>query len=146
MCFHWYQLIQSPSLSIGHHMYVNLGRTSAATASLKVDLDIFIQGRPPKKKKSKLRDFVPFSISPSPPTIKRDILKQGHFSFFPPPSLPHRNRDISAKKKFFPSTFLVNLKGTKIGVKIIFHPSHPNLNVRTLSQSPCCYLIYIFFV
>ena len=26
------------------------------------------------KKKSKLRDFVPFSINPSPPTIKRDIL------------------------------------------------------------------------
>ena len=27
-----------------------------------------------QKKKSKLRDFVPISINPSPPTIKRDIL------------------------------------------------------------------------
>ena len=33
--------------------------------------------------------------------------------------------DISEKK----FGFQAHLKGTKIGVKIIFHPSHPNLNV-----------------
>ena len=50
---------------------------------------LITKGRPPKKK-SKIQDFVPFSIDPSPPTIKMYI-----FNFFIP---PHQNRDISEKK------------------------------------------------
>ena len=47
-------------------------------------------GTTPKKIKSKKWDFVPFSIDPYPPTIKRDI-----FDFI---FTPYQNRDIFEKK------------------------------------------------
>ena len=62
-------------------------------------------------KKSKIQDFVAFSIDPFPPTIKRDI-----FKLFPLP--PLIKKGTFPKKKIFPITFIVNLKGTKIGVKL----------------------------
>ena len=40
-----------------------------------------------QKKKSKKRDFVPFSFDPYPPTIKRDILIRDIFDFIFPPTL-----------------------------------------------------------
>ena len=36
------------------------------------------------KQESKIQDFVPFSIDPSSPTIKRDILIRDIFKFFSP--------------------------------------------------------------
>ena len=75
-------------------------------------------GTTSKKKKSKKRDFVPFSFDPYPPTIKRDILIRDIFDFIFPPTLLAEIGTF-LKKNWFPSTFLVNLKGTKIGIKII---------------------------
>ena len=39
------------------------------------------------KKKSKKRDFGPFSLDPYPPTINRDILIRDIFDFIFPPTL-----------------------------------------------------------
>ena len=81
-----------------------LGRTQPSlTCSLFTKKKLLVFS---KKIKSKLRDFVPFSINPSPPTIKRDILIRDIFNFTPLP--PHRNRDIS-EKKIFASTFLLEI-------------------------------------
>ena len=72
-----------------------------------VDRDILLLGTTSKKIKSKIQDIGPFSIGPSPPTIKRDILNREIFNFIsPPPSLIEIGTFL--EKKFFPSTFLVN--------------------------------------
>ena len=40
-----------------------------------------------QKKKSKKQDFVPLSVDPYPPTIKREVLIRDIFDFFLPPTL-----------------------------------------------------------
>ena len=40
-----------------------------------------------QKKKSKKQDFVPLSVDPYPPTIKREVLIRDNFEFFLPPTL-----------------------------------------------------------
>ena len=81
------------------------------------------------KKLSKLRDFLPFSFDPYPPTIKREVLIREIFDFFLPPTFLIE-KGTFLKKIGLPSTFIVILKGIKIGVKIIFHPFHHNLLSR----------------
>ena len=88
-----------------------------------------------KEKKSKKRDFVPISVDPYPPTKKREVLIRDNFDFFSTPNPPYRKRDISEKKIWLPSTFILILKGIRIGVKIIFHPFHLNLLSRGHNQS-----------
>ena len=39
------------------------------------------------KKKSKKQDFVPLSVDPYPPTIKREVLIRDNLDFFLPPNL-----------------------------------------------------------
>jgi hypothetical protein len=76
------------------------------------------------KKKSKKQEFGPLSVDPYPPTIKREVLIRDIFDFFLPPTLLMEIGTF-LKKIGLPSTFIVILKGTKIGVKIIFHPFSP---------------------
>ena len=83
-----------------------------------------------QKKKSKKREFVPLSVDPYPPTIKRGVLIMDNFDFFLPPTLLTEIGTFLKKKIGLPSTFMVILKGIKIGVKIIFHPYHLNLLSR----------------
>merc|ERR1712142_1220843 len=47
------------------------------------EANIFVKlGTTSKKKKSKKRDFVPLSVDPYPPTIKREVLIRDIFDFF----------------------------------------------------------------
>ena len=94
-------------------------------------------GTTPKKKKSKKRDFVPLSVDPYPPTKKREVLIRDNFDFFLPPTLLIE-KGTFLKKIGLPSTFIVVLKGIKIGVKIIFHPYHLNLLSRGYKMQTKC--------
>ena len=51
------------------------------------------------KKKSKKRDFGPFSLDPYPPTINRDILIWDIFDFIFPPTLLIKIGTFLRKKK-----------------------------------------------
>ena len=81
-------------------------------------------GTTSKKKKSKKRDFVPLSVDPYPPTIKREVLIRDIFDFFLPPTLLIEIGTFP-KKNWAPKHIYSNFKRDKNWRKIIFHPFSP---------------------
>ena len=80
-----------------------------------------------KIRKSKIRNFVPFSF-PYPPTIKRDILIRNIFIFLFPTYPPYQISDIS-EKNLVSQHISSKFERDKKWSKNYFPLSHPNLTL-----------------